>query len=281
MAIKAPSKNKPAKTTSTALTKWEDKFQAAAVKAKAITGVIGGDFIGTQGGILTVDKVKVPNNTLNVIVLAHIFENGFYVGKFDPKNPQPPVCFALGDAEDAMKPHELSAEPQGEGAGCAQCPWNQWNSADTGKGKACRNGRRLAVIAADSIEGDISKAKVRYLKIPPTSLTAWDGYVQQMADTLHRPPWALVTNIKCVPGTPGGGTGFSFEISLDKRVEDETDDTAVFEALEAKAAEVEKLIDFPYQPLAAEDRAAAKKPGAGKVSKFSRTAPAKVVRRRS
>jgi hypothetical protein len=266
MAIRTAAPAAKAKG-STALVKREEKWQNYAAEAKKVTGTLGGDFVGTAGGILKINKQPLPENTLTGIAVAVCFENGLYEGKFDPENPTPPICFALGFDEEEMTPHKDSEEPQnldektGKPLGCASCEWNVMGSADTGKGKMCKNGRRVGFIAEDAIEGDVMQAKVHYLKIPPTSLVAWDGYVANtLADTLHRPPFAVITAIKAAPRDGGG---FTLTPELKGRIEDidgVTDET--LDALEQKHEQTLKLITFPYQPMAKEDREAARRPKA-------------------
>jgi hypothetical protein len=275
-----------ARTKSTALVPWDEKFGRYATEAKAVTGTPTGQFVGTQGGTLTVDKVPVPNNELECIAMAHIFENALYEGDFSSDNPQPPICFALGTVEADLKPHEMSEEPQvGKGSPnpeatcCAECPNNEYGSSEKGRGKACKNGRRIGIIPSDAVETGVTEAAVHYLKVPPTSLAAWDQYVKQMADTLHRPPFALVTSIKLVPPPPGK-LGFRFDIKLKKRVEDlDGVDEQTFADLESKHLLVEEAIGFPYQPMSVEDRAASRAPKAKGPARFTRQ-PAAVVKGR-
>jgi hypothetical protein len=290
MAVRtaAPATKKP----STAIVPWDEKLSKYAKQARAATGAPSGNFIGTAGGILKVDKVPVPGNQMEVIVLAHIFENALYDSDFDPDNPQPPVCFAFGQVTDdmtdeeaaeveaGMVPHKASEKPQvGVGSpnpdcvGCADCPNNAWASSDRGRGKACKNGRRLGIIAGDAVETGVLAAKVRYLKIPPTSLGGWDGYVSQCADTLNRPPFALVTAFRGIPSPEG--RGFKIGVDLKAKIEDMVDDPKVFDELEQKHILVAKEIAFPYQAMAEEDREASKRPkDAGARAKFIRPAAA-------
>lgn len=287
MAIAKPGTK--AKASSTALVPWDSKFAKYAQQAVAMTGTVTGNFVGTAGGILKIDKVAVPGNILEAIVMDHCFENALYEGDFDPQNPTPPICFALAtfqegmsgeEIEASMVPHEKSEErqvgpgsPNPDATGCADCPHNEWGSAEKGRGKSCKNQRRLGLIASDATETGVIEAKVHYLKVPPTSLAAWDGYVTQMADTLRRPPFALVTTIKGVPSPEG--RGFTLEIGLKGRIEDSVTDESVFADLETKHLQVAKEIDFPYQPMSAEDRAALREPKTKPrgASRFTRTAP--------
>lgn len=99
-------------------------------------------------GISIRDKqFKFPDgrvaDSLNVVVLDFVTRNLYYVGRFDPKNPAPPTCFAIGKDLKTLKPSANSADVQNE-AGCATCENNTFGS--NGAAKACKNTRLLAVL---------------------------------------------------------------------------------------------------------------------------------------
>lgn len=52
---------------------------------------------------------------------------------------------------------------------CAACPLNQWGSADEGKGKACKEMRRLVLL----VNGWVAPT---LLTLPPTSIRIWDTF---------------------------------------------------------------------------------------------------------
>jgi hypothetical protein len=250
----------------TSMIKWEEEMAKRANVAAAATAAASGTFIGLKGGIISVDKNPVPRNELEAVVLSHCFENALYAGKYDPENPQPPICFAFGVAtpdmafddvanlQGTMVPHETSAEPQGHmkredagkpGGSCATCWANQWASADEGRGKACKNVRRLGLIAGDDeslkTSESIAAEKVYYLKTPVTSSKNWDGYVKDVAKTLKRPPLGVVTKIGIQRDDK-----YQFLVVFDTVKKIET--TAQFEAIIKKADAVTEEIAFPYQP---------------------------------
>lgn len=244
----APKKT-PAKTAAkgpgTSLAKWDELLAQQADIAASVTGGSGGSFISFQGGIIKIDGNPIPGNKLSCVVTGHIFENALYQGAYDPDNPQPPVCYAYGTKQDEMRPHEDSVEPQGGPTGmCHDCPMNEWKSAGgSSKGKACKNMRRLGFIAGDedSLNAtDIESAEVKYAKTPVTSAKEWDGYVQQMATTLRRPPFALVTEITTAPDPK---TQFKLKIKLLAKI----DNSEVFDALLEKHKITMEKIVFPYQ----------------------------------
>ncbi len=237
--------------TSTALVKWDEELaKQAQIATQTEAGVGGGSFLGTAQGILKYQGAEVPNNELNVVVVDHILENALYEGAYDPDNPQPPVCFAFGRTEEEMAPHPDSAKPQGDAEGkCAGCQWNVWGSADVGRGKACKNIRRLELITEGDLE-DIPGAEVAFLKLPVTSVKAWAGYVRQLATNYQRPPLGVVTTIKEIPDAK---SQFKIVTSLAGVIED---GEVIGQLLEKQKANEEAL----FQPYAAAAEAPARAP---------------------
>lgn len=158
-----------------------------------------GATIGTRAGILTYGGDPVPNNKLRVIAVASVFSNTLYEGKFDPNNPQSPICFAYHpDDEMLMQPHPASEQPQSEF--CHSCPNNKWGSdPEGGRGKACKNGRSIAVIPAHTTAENVPSAEVAIIRPPVTSVKNWQNHVQTCAAKYSRPPLAVITEIGSVP----------------------------------------------------------------------------------
>lgn len=251
-AAKAPAK----KTTGKALIPFEERLRQQAQVATAIEENVGsgGQMIGTRGGRLSFGGAEVPGNKMNVIIIDHVLENHLYEGRFDPDTPQSPICFAFGRSEPEMSPHENSAEPQHDM--CKGCPMNEWGSADTGSGKACKNVRRLALITEDQLD-DVESAQVAYLKVPVTSVKGWAGYVRQLANTLERPPLGVITEISLVPDPK---SQFKMQFKLVEAI----DDGDVLEALFNKQETVATEIEFPYAPPGEEDEKPARGKGRGR-----------------
>lgn len=236
---RTPSKT-PAKKTGTAVAKWDEELAKLAQQAKGLeANVGGGNFISTKGGRLQYNGAEVPGNSMRVIVVDHILENHYYNVRYDPDNPASPCCFAFGTDESDMAPHEESSEPQADA--CKGCPMNEFGSADTGRGKACSNIRRLALIAEDGME-DIEGAALAFLKVPPTSVKGWAGYVRQLADVMGRPPLGVITEISI---TPDPKTQFKINFSVVEKIEDGD----VLQALIAKRAQAATELVVPYAPV--------------------------------
>jgi hypothetical protein len=237
----APAKKATKKTSGKSMTVFEERMKqlaAAAVGVEARVGG-GGTFISTKGGALSYNGAEMPDNEMDVVVLDHIIEYVYYGDRYDPDNPQSPIAFAFGRDEDEMTWHPNSI-PEYAGELCKDSDINQWGSAETGKGKAAKNIRRLAVIPADQID-DIENAEIAYIKVPVTSVKGWAGYVRSLANNLNRPPLGVVTRISLVRDDK---TQFKMKFELVDQIEDAETFERLCELSEKAAAEIE----FPYAP---------------------------------
>lgn len=211
--------------TGTSLMNYEEKWAQEAKAAAVAEPLQAGTWLSARGGQLAIGETVLPGAQAAVIVLDMVRENTYYEGKFDPDNPMPPVCYALGRESDEMFPHldmqkDLSYfKPQhvenGQVLGCDGCPLNQWGSADQGRGKACQNRRRLTLIPAGyytprkgSRDFDLqlfddpehfAKTEQVFFKLPVTSVNNWSKYVNQVATALRRPPHGVVTRLSIEP----------------------------------------------------------------------------------
>ncbi len=255
---------KPAASKSTAVAKWDEALAARAnIAKKAEASVSTGEWISMKGGQLSYQGNVVPGNKMDVVILAYRLENQFYEGKYDPSQPQAPSCYAFGIDDESLAPHEKSENRQAEA--CHGCPNNEWGSSETGRGKACKNVRRVCVIPADALDNGaegIKDASWAFLKVSVTSVKGWAGYVNQLAQ-LSRPPLAFVTEISV---TPDADSKFKVNFNAKESIED----GELIGALLEKADKAEGAIEFPYQPV--EQTVAMPKNGRGSKA---RGAPAK------
>jgi hypothetical protein len=195
----------------TAVTNWDEQLAAEAQVAAAAEANAGGaTFFSVQGGVLSFNDSPIPGNAIAVVIVDTMFENIFYEGKYDPSNPSPPTCFAFAKEEDELAPHKSVVElEQAQNDVCAGCPMNAWGTADQGRGKACRNVRRLALLPAGQLdngkftlydeEEHFSKAAMGVLKLPVTSVKGYAAFVKQIAGALKRPPFGIITKISVTP----------------------------------------------------------------------------------
>lgn len=192
-----------------ALTSWDAELAASAVAVtKQMEALATGSFISIKAGVISIDGSPVPGNQLGVVIAAHVHEHAYYEDDYDPDNPASPVCFAFGDDQAKMAPHEKSTDPQYEN--CAKCPQNQFGSATKGKGKACKNVMRIAILNAGTFTkgGDFepildpevyATMAPRFYRIPVMSVRGFAGFVTATANAQQRPPWGVFTRISTVP----------------------------------------------------------------------------------
>jgi hypothetical protein len=138
---------------------------------------------------------------LEVVIVDFVARNEFYEGAYDKDNMSPPACFAIGVAPNKLVASDNS--PQKQADTCAECPMNAFGSA--GKGKACKNGRVLAVLPVDADEN----TPIWLLKVSPTALKGFDGYVQGVARTFQTPPVGVVTKVSFDPNVTYASLRFS------------------------------------------------------------------------
>lgn len=187
-----------------------------------------GAFLSTRGGILALGEEQMPGNQVACIIVDSVLENAYFPQKFDPNNVVPPTCYAFtrGDP-DEMEAHleTMSAAqdyfmPQnwdGERSPCKGCPMAEWGSSDTGRGKACKNTYRLALLPAGLYQPSSRKnefelglfddpqyfdsADVIFLKLPVTSGSIFERYRKLLRVQHARPTFGAITRIYLEPDT--------------------------------------------------------------------------------
>ena len=191
-----------------------------------------------KGGNLSYQGQIIPQNKMKVVIIDWILHNLMFEGAYDETDIQSPVCYAFGRTKGELAPNpEDVAHPCN--ATCNGCENNEWGSADVGRGKACAETARLALISEADF-GDVEAATEAYLKVPVTSMSYWGGYVRELEQVYHRPPLAFVTEISIVPQAKQ--PGWHLEFKMVEPLED--DDTMA--AVLAKYDAVSAKIAFPY-----------------------------------
>lgn len=243
-----------AKKPGTAVANWEEQLAAEAViAAKQEEGTSTGQFFGLKAGQLTWQSQPVIGNRMAVIILDSILENVYYEGSYDPDVIQAPACYAFGRDEKLMTPHEKVVEAKtAQHEQCKGCQWNEFGSAEKGKGKACRNTRRLAMIVAGSFDkkGELTliedvehfeTVQIGFMKLPVTSTKGFSAYVKTISAALKRPPHGIITEVSVVPD---GDTQFKVLFEAISNVPNE-----LMGAIMARNAEAKSVIEFPYSPV--------------------------------
>ena len=216
------------------LASWQ---QDLAIHAKQVAHNEGSDSsaITIQHGRMMYHDQEVPGNSLDVIIVASTAENCYYDGPYDPDKVSSPACFSMSLDPHDMVPHENVVNPVS--ASCNGCPNNEFGSK--GKGKACKNYRKLIMIPANTQPEDVAKAELAYVKVSPTSVNNWKKYAQQLVASAGIPPWAASTRIKVVP---------------DKKTIHQVlfegiaplEDSSLLSAIHARIEEAEQMLLRPY-----------------------------------
>lgn len=202
----------PTPSTRTDVMDWEKEMEEAAKVAATMEANAGGvPRFSIRGGVLSVNDVVVPGGVMGVIIMDSILENAFYDEKFDQDKMVPPVCFALGRDDTKLAPHKNVVEKgQDQHPKCTGCPMNTFGTADTGKGKACQNRRRLMVIPGGDIDGHgkftafndvdhFTSVPGTMFGVPPTSVKGYATFVKQIAAGLKLPPHGIFTKVTVRP----------------------------------------------------------------------------------
>lgn len=164
----------------------ELKKQAAGIKDRIQAP--SGDFIR-----VTQDKkFKLPNGQdgsgpLNLVILDFICLNQFFDRPYKEGDKTPPACLALGPNPKQLKPEAVSPVKQADA--CCECPNDVFGSRGTGK--ACNNQRVLAVVEDNN---DLN-SPIYLLKVSPTALKAFDGYVSTIKTQFDSMPVSVVTEV--------------------------------------------------------------------------------------
>lgn len=255
---------------SKAIVSWDEELaKEAEIAANMEANSGGGQFFSTRGGQLSWQDAPLPGNEMVVVILDHIFETTYYEGRYDPDVPQSPTAFAFGRDEAELRWHENS-DPEFAGQLCSESEVCEWGSSDTGRGKAARETRRLALIPAGQFKRDDSleifdeqhfaSAAMGFLKLPVTSVKGFATFVKQTAAVLKRPPFGIIARVAVVPDAK---TQFKVIFEALDKVPDELMPTIM-----SRREEAMSIIDFPYTREDSEEEApksrAAKKPASRK-----------------
>lgn len=198
MATKTPTKpavkTAPAKTgtavakrASTNVVSIQEALKAQAANMGDRLGAATGVTINLKGKKFTFPDGRKDDGPVELVILDFIRCNSFWEGQYDEKNPAPPACFALGEVITNMVPSKNS--PVAQASACKGCTMNEFGSS--GEGKACKNTVICAVLPPDADE----ETPIWLLKVSPTGLKGFDGYVRQVASMTQMPPLSVVTTV--------------------------------------------------------------------------------------
>jgi hypothetical protein len=159
---------------------WMGEMGKEAVAGAARVPVTSNRWISIKGGKFSLGET-ILTSPIRVVVVDFALENAYYKEKWDPNNIASPVCFALslGDVDGGRSMVPDSSSPEQQNDKCETCDQNKFGSAETGKGKACKNSVRLALLEADTT--DPEQASIAFLRCPPTSVGGFSKFVRETA----------------------------------------------------------------------------------------------------
>lgn len=242
-----------------------------------------GQFIKfSNTGNISVDGEDVKDNQLLAVIMCAMDENTYYIEDYDPDVSRgAPDCYAygaVGTAEDEeMKPHKKVVDSgTAQCEVCSECDWNKFGSAKIGKGKACRQTKRIMVLSAGEFlkdgtpdiltDADDYKTQAPYtMKLNVTSVKNFNQYVTGVSAAINKPVFAVVTRIFTEPDKK---SFYKIKFEMVQELEPEL----IGGVLLPKYKECIKLIDAPYPDPIVEDeedtKPAKKKPTTGKKKKY-------------
>ena len=190
-----------------AVDEWDDLMnesgEVTPLLIERLTIGVGGFFHRDAGG----SKERAASSITGVVIMATT-PRAYFVGDSDTES-RAPVCSSVdgvtgdgvcgfvrrrqrrhagGCGGDAEVAHPVLADRSRMTWDCSTCPLNQWGSSGNGRGKACKEMRRLLVLPDDSDAPVI-------VNLPPTSLTVWDKYAAARSNRADRAFYLVRTQL--------------------------------------------------------------------------------------
>jgi hypothetical protein len=170
----------------------EDQIKKQLQEQKGQLGALPSNKIQLKDKRFTLPDGQSSDGPLEAIILDFAWFMVHYPGVYNSNNPQSPDCFAVGRENPEggqLCPHDTVEKPQFKD--CKNCPKNEWGSALTGKGKACKNQRRLIIVAPNFTEED----EPMTMYVSPAGLKNFDKYVSRLNNEHGLLPVQVVTEI--------------------------------------------------------------------------------------
>lgn len=181
---------------------------------------------GSQAWAVPTAQGEESTDHIDCIILAHQPCRGYWPGEF--RGNEPPRC----SSPDGIVGY---GDPGGE---CRSCPLAQWESAQNGRGQACKAMWRLFILREGAILPYL-------LTLPPTSLKAFQTYMTTLAFTAT-PYYLAITRVGLDKAQ--NAEGIAYSVATFQQVGELTEED------EARIEEYAELIG-PYltAPVAAEE----------------------------
>jgi hypothetical protein len=195
-----------------------------------------GNFISFRGGSPSLGGVNLPN-PLPLVILSYDAERAYYSKPYQPDVMATPDCYSY----DSLVPHAKAKVPQADK--CSECRFNEFGSAQNGKGKACKEGAKFAAIHADALESPekIAAATIVQGRLSVLNAKGFRNYVGYFEDA-GQPIWGSVSQLTVTPDSKS-----QYAVAFSNIVAD-LDDTDL-DAIAVRVDEAEKMLAQPYPDL--------------------------------
>lgn len=174
-----------------------------------LAGVIAEEMDGLS---IEFDRVKIPSGgglafevpgdnpddpdmvkEITGVIVDHHAVNAYWAVKYAGEN-NPPDCSSMDGKEGVTA--------DGTRKACNSCPMNDWGSDEDGRGKACKNMRRIYILP----EGEMFPL---LLTLPPTSLKNFSNYLAKRIIAKGRRSHTVLTRVSLKKAVSGGGITYS------------------------------------------------------------------------
>lgn len=234
--------------TENALVRWDEEL-AKHAKAEAAAETVQAASISLKAGVMTYREQPIAGNKLDCIIIGAMRENQYFPERYDPNNIQPPLCWALSVEPEGMGPDpDLVTEAQA--TSCNDCPKFEWGTdPNGGRGKACKEKRRLALLPVSALKDGVLQAEMALLTVPVMSVANWSAYVNKLKAAVDRPAWAVITTVAVVPDPR---SQFRITFNMAGMVEE-----SMLGDLLRKKSEAEAMLRAPYPKRSTQEPAPA------------------------
>jgi hypothetical protein len=217
-----------------ALVDWQSKLAERALATRKQLSRISqttSNAFSFRGGSITFQGQNLGHE-IAVIPLAVLADRAYYSRDFDPADKSAPDCYSY----DGVAPHEKAADPQADT--CATCPHNEFGSDRRGRGKACKEGLRLACVSGTvkSAE-DVASAELATMKFSVMNAKAIRPALDALTERFGHIAMARV-NVTC---NPSDTTQIANTVELIDEVPQ-----ALKPAIVARLDGAEELLSQPY-----------------------------------
>jgi len=157
----------------------------ADAKAMQESLIVTSSRISNSGKQFTMPDGTLIGSKLECVILGFADASALYPPNYDPNNIQPPICFAVGKPGEPLVPSSKVEKPESET--CAECQNDEYGSAPTGQGKACKNEYQIAVIVPGQSEVPVT------LAISATGRKGFNSSMSAILKNFRHPAKAIVT----------------------------------------------------------------------------------------